>query len=525
MYYFKQGEVRQAKEFDLLSYFLIYEPNNLINISKGTYCTREHDSLKISNGMWYWFSRGIGGRSALDYLIKVKGIPFTEAVGMILGRAAEMPPVSHIQTNSRALPEAQKQAGTQVAQETLGKPDAVDDPYAIYEPGSFGKLGTDGQLKKEQKKELLLPKAVESRPERVIAYLVDRGIDRPLIEACINHKLLYESAEYHNAVFVGYDREGVARYAAIRGTMGSYKGEATGSDKRFSFSLCLPRQPPTVHVFESAIDLLSYATLEHRAGRDWRGDALLSLAGVFKQKREKVVPVALAQFLSDHPSVKTVCLHLDNDEIGRSAAKGIIEGLSDQPYEVINQPPSRGKDVNDQLLWELNFLEQRPRRRLLLPGLPGLHLPERPGRTGEARLDHRRVSQFSEKARHAAHPLPRPASLLRQPALRQRRRPEGHPGLARSQRHRHHQQHLHPPQLQLQGELRPGHPGLSSGRGMRLVRLPMRKMTSMTSESPPAQAGQSFREFGFPEDRPAEVRLAEVRLASADAAENGLRFP
>ena len=265
-----------------------------------------------------------------------------------------MPPVSHIQANSQALPETQKQVGTEATLETLGKPDAIDNPDALNKPGSFDKPAAEDQLKKEQKKALLLPKAVEGRPERVIAYLVDRGIDRLLIEACINHKLLYESAEYHNAVFVGYDLEGVARYAAIRGTRGSYKGEATGSDKRFSFSLCLPRQPPTVHVFESAIDLLSYATLEHRAGRDWRGDALLSLAGVFKQKREKVVPVALAQFLSDHPSVRTVCLHLDNDEIGRSAAKGIIEGLSDQPYEVVNQPPSRGKDVNDQLLWELN---------------------------------------------------------------------------------------------------------------------------------------------------------------------------
>lgn len=358
MDYYCRKDLQEAKKTDLLSYLHHREPQDLVHVSGNIYCTREHDSLKISNGKWYWFSRGIGGRSALDYLIKVKGIPFTEAVGMILGRAAGMPPVSHIQANSRALPEAQKQAETQDTQESLGKPNAVDRSEAINEPRASDKPAKEDQLKKEQKKEILLPKAVVGRPDRVITYLVDRGIDRPLIEACINHKLIYESADYHNAVFVGYDPEGVARYAAIRGTKGSYKGEATGSDKRFSFSLCLARQPPTVHVFESAIDLLSYATLEHRAGRDWRGDALLSLAGVFKQKREKVVPVALAQFLSDHPSVKTVCLHLDNDEIGRSAAKGIIEGLSDQPYEVVNQPPSRGKDVNDQLLWELNFLRR-----------------------------------------------------------------------------------------------------------------------------------------------------------------------
>ena len=316
MSYYGQNEMQNVRQIDLLLYLKQYEPHELVHVAGNIYCTREHDSLKISNGKWCWFSRGIGGRSALDYLIKVKGIPFTEAVGMILGRAAEMPPVSHIQGDS-------------------------------HQP---------------KEKNLLLPEPMEGRPERVIAYLTSRGIDRPLLEACINHRLLYESAEYHNAVFVGYDPAGKARYAAIRATVGPYKGEASGSDKRYAFSLCLPRQPPAVHVFESAIDLLSYATLEHRAGRDWRGDALLSLAGVFQRKREKVLPVALKQFLEDHPSVKTVCLHLDNDAVGRSAAQGIMEALMDKPYQVIDAPPTHGKDVNDQLRWELQIKEKEYER-------------------------------------------------------------------------------------------------------------------------------------------------------------------
>lgn len=316
MKYYTSKFLQEAKQVDLLSYLRQYDPRELVYVSENTYCTRTHDSLKISNGKWCWFSRGIGGRSALDYLIKVKGIPFTEAVGMILGRVAEMPPVSHIKGDS-------------------------------HQP---------------KEKKLLLPKPVEGRPERVIAYLTGRGIDGPLLQSCINHRLLYESAEYHNAVFVGYDPAGKARYAAIRGTLCSYKGEASGSDKRYAFSLCLPRQPPTVHVFESAIDLLSYATLEHRAGRDWRGDALLSLAGVFQRKREKVLPVALKQFLEDHPSVKTVCLHLDNDAVGRSAAQGIVEALVESPYQVIDDPPTHGKDVNDQLRWELQINQKEYER-------------------------------------------------------------------------------------------------------------------------------------------------------------------
>ena len=137
MNYFSNLDLQSARNVDLLSYLRHKEPHELVLIAENTYCTREHDSLKISNGKWCWFSRGIGGRSALDYLIKVKGIPFTEAVGMILGRAAEMPPVSHIQGDS-------------------------------HQP---------------KEKKLLLPKPVEGRPERVIAYLTSRGIDRPLLLA------------------------------------------------------------------------------------------------------------------------------------------------------------------------------------------------------------------------------------------------------------------------------------------------------------------------------------------------------
>ena len=271
MSYYSPEDIHLAKQMDLLSYLRQFEPQELVHVSGNTWCTREHDSLKISNGKWNWFSRGIGGRSALDYLVKVRGYPFSDAVGIILGRAAEVPLVS------RSEPQ-------------------------------------------EEEKVLLLPDPVDGYPFRVVQYLTDRGIDRKLVEFCIERKLLYESRDYHNAVFVGYDTAGVARYAALRGTMGAYKGEATGSDKHYSFSLCLTPNVSQVHVFESAIDLLSYATLEQRAGRDWKSDALLSLAGVFKQKREKVVPVALLQFLSDHPTVRCICLHLDNDEVGRSAA-------------------------------------------------------------------------------------------------------------------------------------------------------------------------------------------------------------
>ena len=303
------NEIKKAREIELLPYLQQYEPQELVHLTGSTYCTREHDSLKISNGKWYWFSRGVGGRSALDYLIKVKGIPFPQAVEMILGRTATEPSVFH----ARQKPTEEKQP----------------------------------------EKKLLLPELREDYPSRAVHYLAERGIDREILNYCIQHKLLYETKQYHNAVFVGYDKGGVMRYAAMRATKGPYKGDATGSDKHFSFFIAPDSDSSRVHVFESAIDLLSYATMEKLAGRDWKRDALLSLAGVFKQKREKVVPVALRQFLDDHPAIRSLELHLDNDQIGRSAAKGIVEGLSGEPYTVTDHSPKYGKDMNDQLLWQL----------------------------------------------------------------------------------------------------------------------------------------------------------------------------
>lgn len=84
--------IEQARQMDLLSYLRAYEPNNLVRVGGSVYCTREHDSLKISNGKWFWWSRGIGGVSALDYLIKVKDYGFVEAVEALTGGAVEWTP-------------------------------------------------------------------------------------------------------------------------------------------------------------------------------------------------------------------------------------------------------------------------------------------------------------------------------------------------------------------------------------------------------------------------------------------------
>lgn len=298
MGYVTPEQIARAREMDLVTYLRTFEPDELVRLGRDSYCTRTHDSLKISNGLWHWFSRNTGGKNALGYLMTVKEMAFPDAVELLTGEPAIQP----------APPPAPK---------------------------------------KEQQRILQLPPKNEST-ERVEQYLQGRGILQPVITHCIEKKVLYESADYHNAVFVGRDKDDVPRYAALRGTWNDFKLEASGSDKHYSFSIVENPSAKTVHVFESAIDLMSFASLRILWGQDWKQDAMLSLAGVFQTKREKVVPIALEQFLKDHPQIHTLRLHLDNDKVGRSAAKGIVEGLADR-YKVFDDPPPRGKDVNDYL--------------------------------------------------------------------------------------------------------------------------------------------------------------------------------
>lgn len=309
MAYYPPEVIQKAKAMDLLTYLKNYEPDELVHFSRGTYITRTHDSLKISNGMWYWFSRGVGGKTALEYLIQVREMTFLQAVETILGYAKESPPIQYT------------------------------------------------QKKKVQNSRLILPKKNIDN-EKVISYLSSRGIDKDIIKECIDNDLIYEQYQNHNVVFVGYDINKTPRYAGIRATNSSrYMQDAYGSHKAFSFKLDSIEPSNEVHLFESAIDLLSYATILKLENKEWYNTNLLSLAGVYQPAKnidESKLPLALNYYLNQHQNVKKVVLHLDNDIAGRIATTALKTVLPKQ-YEVIDDPPKVGKDFNDFLCSKLGI--------------------------------------------------------------------------------------------------------------------------------------------------------------------------
>ncbi len=84
-------------------------------------------------------------------------------------------------------------------------------------------------------KEFILPTANPTM-QRAMTYLQNRrGIDREVLAAFVRRNMIYESKEHHNVVFVGYDMAGQPRHAHMRGTGGSFKGNAAGSVPEYSF--------------------------------------------------------------------------------------------------------------------------------------------------------------------------------------------------------------------------------------------------------------------------------------------------
>ena len=189
MPYIPPEVVEQARQIDLLTYLKSCEPHELVRISGNNYTTRTHDSLKISNGKWMWWSQRIGGYNALDYLVKVKGCSFVEAVETLMGKAAVMPAI-------------------------VCKPEQKKEP-----------------------KVLLLPEKSNST-DKITRYLFNRGIDLTIIDYCIDKGLIFESLPYHNLVFVGFDEKQTPKYAAFRAANDRrILGDCSGSDKHYSFRI------------------------------------------------------------------------------------------------------------------------------------------------------------------------------------------------------------------------------------------------------------------------------------------------
>lgn len=300
-----QEQIQVAREIRAIDFLQQYRSEDLeASHCRGEFQLKSHDSFKISGetSLWHWKSRDIGGRSALDYLIKVEGMGFVDAVQML--------------TEQLSVP-VYRQAPV----------------HSLPEP-----------------KEFQLPEPAEDN-RRVFAYLLRRGIDRKVVVNCIRDGVLYESARFHNAVFVGKDEAGVPRYAFLRGTLSNplktFRAEVAGSDKKYSFCLPPKRESERVAVYEAAIEVLAHLTLEGT-----RDKYRLSLGGIYAPKEEGEdrnfkKPAALEYFLEKHPQIREIEICTNNDFAGRWAARHIQKAYEGKYTVLLNLPQREGADYGD----------------------------------------------------------------------------------------------------------------------------------------------------------------------------------
>ena len=189
--------------------------------------------------------------------------------------------------------------------------------------------------------------------KRVYWYLVSvRGVDSQIVSALMNEKKVYQEAEFSNAVFVGYDRDGTARYCSMRSTYpnSKYKRDADNSDKSYPFFV--EGKSDLAIITEAPIDLMSHATLTKMFGNtDWRQDHRLSVGCLSM--------AALDRYLEWHPEIKKLVFALDNDYLARNqkgelanwgqlAAERAIKAYSEKGYKCALHTP-RLNDFNTDL--------------------------------------------------------------------------------------------------------------------------------------------------------------------------------
>ena len=197
----------------------------------GKYHTlKEMDSIRIYNrSHWYrWsrqFDKGNNGGSQIDFLRVFCGMSVKEAVFWLLDFAGYR---------------------------------------RIEKPVKQSLVHQVSQKQAEERKPFVLPEPAGDN-SYLISYLnQERGISRAVIDLFLKDGLIYESRHYHNVVFKGNDKNGVTRFASMRGVFDKqgkpFKCDVTGNDKNYGFNVVNVNSTELV-VFEAAIDLMSYVDI------------------------------------------------------------------------------------------------------------------------------------------------------------------------------------------------------------------------------------------------------------------------
>ena len=314
---FTDMELAIAKSVDLVAVasHMGYTPKKI-----GKYYTlKEMDSIRIYNrSHWVRWSmkdvKGENGGSQIDFLRVFGGMDVKEAVFWLLDFAGYVKP-DESKSSCRV---------------SIKKPELKNQI-------------TKSIVEEVEKKEFILPSPAKNNSYLYRYLSEERCLRMEVINFFVKKNLIYESEKYHNIVFKGNDKDGVTRFASMRGVFDSqgkpFKCDVEGNDKNYGFNIYNDDSTEVV-VFEAAIDLMSYVDIfddfyTNKVALGMLGDA------------------PLLTFLREHSQIKTIRFCLDNDTPGRRATLELMEKYKRLGYEVINSPaPVSVKDYNEWLISE-----------------------------------------------------------------------------------------------------------------------------------------------------------------------------
>ena len=263
--HFTEEQKRQANQVDLVE-FLRFKGEPLIRSGPEFRMSSNH-SVTVQGNEWYDHAAEKGG-GPVTFLKEFYGMNYPQAVITLL-----------------------------------------DEDLSILDPP------IDTPREKVRKPFELPPANKDNR--RVFAYLLKhRHLDRDVLTTFVRTGLVYEDQKYHNAVFVGMDKDGTPRHAHKRSTNSqgkTFRMTAEGSDFRYAFNW--PGSNNHLLVFEAPIDMLSFISKFHDSA--CAKYSYVALCGTSSQP--------MLGMLERCPQIDTVHFALDNDHAGQLATRRLAK--------------------------------------------------------------------------------------------------------------------------------------------------------------------------------------------------------
>jgi hypothetical protein len=331
------------------------------HFSGDTHMIVDMDSLKIWDGgkRWKRHSERTGqlgkytGGSTINFVQEYEGLDYREAVFTLLHFSNSpllpewyRPSIRHTLDNytrlrKMLLDEQKKNAQTQARAQQQNQNTA---PAPSEQPQPEQTKNKQPYYSRTKKKGVFELPLHSKNNDKVLAYLIKtRHIDKEIVAYFIKNNYLYQDV-YGNCVFIGYNDENKAAYAALRGTFtfgnAKFKGEVDASKKEHSFAFTPNKKSNILRVHESAIEVLSHMTLDKMNGLDWRAVHYKSCGGL--------AHAPIYSYLNKHPEIQVMELCVNDDIAGNNRVEKFKSMFAKHKVEIVRKPPQNG-DYNQDL--------------------------------------------------------------------------------------------------------------------------------------------------------------------------------